>query len=197
MIRRLAVYCGACDGRDSRYQKAAHDLGLNMAKHQIELVYGGGQYGLMGAVAQGVLDGHGVVHGVITKQLAGRGVTMKTVTDLHLVDDMDTRKETMMKLADGMLALPGGLGTLEEVSQAASWMTLGDNEKPVAFYNLNDFYAPLKGLLGEMNKAGFLEQRYLNSLCFSADFKEILHFMNSYQAPLRRQIGRASCRERV
>ena len=187
MIRRLAVYCGACDGRDSRYQKAAHDLGLNMAKHQIELVYGGGQYGLMGAVAQGVLDGHGVVHGVITKQLAGRGVTMKTVTDLHLVYDMDTRKETMMKLADGMLALPGGLGTLEEVSQAASWMTLGDNEKPVAFYNLNDFYAPLKGLLGEMNKAGFLEQRYLNSLCFSADFKEILHFMNSYQAPLRRR----------
>lgn len=187
MIRRLAVYCGACDGRDSRYQKAAHDLGLNMAKHQIELVYGGGQYGLMGAVAQGVLDGQGVVHGVITKQLAGRGVTMKTVTDLHLVDDMDTRKETMMKLADGMLALPGGLGTLEEVSQAASWMTLGDNEKPVAFYNLNDFYAPLKGLLGEMNKAGFLEQRYLNSLCFSADFKEILHFMNSYQAPLRRR----------
>ena len=187
MIRRLAVYCGACDGRDSRYQKAAHDLGLNMAKHQIELVYGGGQYGLMGAVAQGVLDGHGVVHGVITKQLAGRGVTMKTVTDLHLVDDMDTRKETMMKLADGMLALPGGLGTLEEVSQAASWMTLGDNEKPVAFYNLNDFYAPLKGLLGEMNKAGFLEQRYLNSLCFSADFKEILHFMNSYQAPLCRR----------
>ena len=187
MIRRLAVYCGACDGHDSRYQKAAHDLGLNMAKHQIELVYGGGQYGLMGAVAQGVLDGHGVVHGVITKQLAGRGVTMKTVTDLHLVDDMDTRKETMMKLADGMLALPGGLGTLEEVSQAASWMTLGDNEKPVAFYNLNDFYAPLKGLLGEMNKAGFLEQRYLNSLCFSADFKEILHFMNSYQAPLRRR----------
>ena len=187
MIRRLAVYCGACDGRDSRYQKAAHDLGLNMAKHQIELVYGGGQYGLMGAVAQGVLDGHGVVHGVITKQLAGRGVTMKTVTDLHLVDDMDTRKETMMKLADGMLALPGGLGTLEAVSQAASWMTLGDNEKPVAFYNLNDFYAPLKGLLGEMNKAGFLEQRYLNSLCFSADFKEILHFMNSYQAPLRRR----------
>ncbi len=187
MIRRLAVYCGARDGRDSRYQKAAHDLGLNMAKHQIELVYGGGQYGLMGAVAQGVLDGHGVVHGVITKQLAGRGVTMKTVTDLHLVDDMDTRKETMMKLADGMLALPGGLGTLEEVSQAASWMTLGDNEKPVAFYNLNDFYAPLKGLLGEMSKAGFLEQRYLNSLFFSANFKEILDFMNSYQAPLRRQ----------
>ncbi|MGN1283382.1 MAG: TIGR00730 family Rossman fold protein [Limosilactobacillus sp.] len=187
MIKRLAVYCGARDGIDSRYQKAAHNLGLAMAEHQIELVYGGGQYGLMGAVAQGVLDGHGVVHGVITKQLAGRGVTMKTVTDLHLVDDMDTRKETMMKLADGMLALPGGLGTLEEISQAASWMTLGNNEKPVAFYNLNDFYDPMKGLLREMNKAGFLEQRYLKSLCFSADFKEILHFMNDYRAPLRRQ----------
>lgn len=187
MIRRLAVYCGARDGRDSRYQEAAHKLGLKMAEQHVELVYGGGQYGLMGAVAQGVLDGHGVVHGVITKQLAGRGVTMETVTDLHLVDDMDTRKETMMKLADGMLALPGGLGTLEEVSQAASWMTLGDNEKPVAFYNLNGFYTPLKGLLTEMNKAGFLEQRYLDSLCFSADFEGILHFMNNYRAPLRRQ----------
>lgn len=187
MIRRLAVYCGARDGRDSRYQEAAHKLGLAMANHQIELVYGGGQYGLMGAVAQGVLDGHGVVHGVITKQLAGRGVTMANVTDLHLVDSMDTRKEMMMKLADGMLALPGGLGTLEEISQAASWMTLGDNEKPVAFYNLNDFYAPLQDLLTEMNKAGFLEQRYLTSLCFSADFEQILHFMNGYQAPLRRQ----------
>lgn len=172
MIRRLAVYCGARDGRDSRYQEVAHKLGLAMANHQIELVYGGGQYGLMGAVAQGVLDGHGVVHGVITKQL---------------VDSMDTRKEMMMKLADGMLALPGGLGTLEEISQAASWMTLGDNEKPVAFYNLNDFYAPLRDLLTEMNKAGFLEQRYLTSLCFSADFEQILHFMNDYQAPLRRQ----------
>lgn len=187
MIKRLAVYCGARDGNDSRYQKAAHDLGITMAKHQIELVYGGGQYGLMGAVAQGVLDGHGVVHGVITKQLAGRGVTMKTITDLHQVDDMDTRKETMMKLADGMLALPGGLGTLEEISQAASWMTLGNNEKPVAFYNLNGFYTPLKGLLTEMNKAGFLEQRYLDSLYFSADFARILQFMNGYRAPLRRQ----------
>lgn len=187
MIRRLAVYCGARDGRDSRYQEVAHKLGLAMANHQIELVYGGGQYGLMGAVAQGVLDGHGVVHGVITKQLAGRGVTMANVTDLHLVDSMDTRKEMMMKLADGMLALPGGLGTLEEISQAASWMTLGDNEKPVAFYNLNDFYAPLRDLLTEMNKAGFLEQRYLTSLCFSVDFEQILHFMNDYQAPLRRQ----------
>ena len=92
-----------------------------------------------------------------------------------------------MKLADGMLALPGGLGTLEEISQAASWMTLGNNDKPIAFYNLNNFYAPLQKLLVEMNKAGFLEQRYLDSLCFSADFERVLSFMNDYRAPLRRQ----------
>lgn len=186
MIKRLAIYCGARDSHDPRYLQSAHELGLTMAKHQIELVYGGGCYGLMGAVAQGVLDGQGIVHGVITKQLAGRGVTFEAATDLHLVDDMDTRKETMMKLADGMLALPGGLGTLEEISQAASWMTLGNNDKPIAFYNLNDFYAPLQKLLVEMNKAGFLEQRYLDSLCFSADFKRVLAFMNSYRAPMRR-----------
>lgn len=187
MIKKLAVYCGARDSHDPHYLQAAHELGLTMAHHQIELVYGGGQYGLMGAVAKGVLDGQGVVHGVLTKQLAERGVGFKAINELHLVDDMDTRKETMMKLADGMLALPGGLGTLEEISQAAAWMTLGNNDKPVAFYDVNNFYAPLQRLLIEMTKTGFLEQRYLDSICFSADFGDVLHFMNNYHAPLRRQ----------
>lgn len=187
MIKKLAVYCGSRAGKNPDYEKIAEQIGTKMAQRQIDLVYGGGQYGMMGAVARGVLDHDGTVHGIITKQLASRGVTFDAIADLRVVPDMDTRKKEMMQLADGMLALPGGLGTLEEISQAASWITLGDNAKPVAFYNLDGFYDSLRDQLVAMNRAGFMEQRYLDSLCFSDDFNQILDFMNGYRAPLRRQ----------
>lgn len=187
MIKKLAVYCGARDGVDPHYEQVAEQLGIKMADKGIDLVYGGGRYGLMGAVAHGVLKHEGSVYGVITKQLAGRGISFNHLTDLRVVSDMDARKKTMMNLADGMLALPGGLGTLEEISQAASWMTLGDNPKPIAFYNFDGYYDPLHDLLIKMHKNGFLEQRYVDSLYFSVDFDKILDFMNHYHAPLRRQ----------
>ncbi len=187
MIKKLAVYCGARDGQNPHYELVAKQLGVKMASKGIDLVYGGGRYGLMGAVARGVLEHQGNVYGVITKQLAGRGVGFDQLTNLQVVPDMDTRKKTMMGLADGMLALPGGLGTLEEISQAASWMTLGNNPKPVAFYNFDGYYDHLQGLLVKMNQAGFLEQRYVDSLYFGTDFDQILDFMNHYHAPLRRQ----------
>ena len=120
MINSLAVYCGARDGNDQKYLTAARQLGEWMAAHQIDLVYGGGQFGLMGAVANGVLDNGGTVHGIITETLASRGAAYKRIQDLKIVPDMDHRKEKMMAMADGMLALPGGIGTLEEISQAAS-----------------------------------------------------------------------------
>lgn len=187
MIKRLAIYCGALDGNDPIYKQKANELGKMMAQRQIELVYGGGKFGLMGAVARGVLDNGGKVHGVITQELADRGVLFDRLQDIQVTPNMDRRKEQMMQLADGMLALPGGLGTLEEISQAASWVTVGDNAKPVAFYNIAGFYDELKVMLTKMNTAGFLEKPYLDSLYFSADFDRILQFMNNYHAPAYRQ----------
>lgn len=187
MIKRLAIYCGALDGNDPIYKQQANELGKMMAKRQIELVYGGGKFGLMGAVARGVLDNGGQVHGVITQELADRGVLFDRLQDVQVTPNMDRRKEQMMQLADGMLALPGGLGTLEEISQAASWVTVGDNAKPVAFYNIAGFYDELKVMLTKMNTAGFLEKPYLDSLYFSADFDKILQFMDNYHAPAYRQ----------
>lgn len=191
MIKRIAVYCGALDGDDPIYRQVAKKLGQALADHQIELVYGGGKYGLMGAVANGVLDNGGTVHGVITRELADRGVLFDRLKEVHITENMDQRKEEMMNLADGMLALPGGLGTLEEISQAASWVTIGDNHKPVAFYNINNFYQPLEKMLAQMNRDGFLEAKYLKSLCFSDSFEQILQFMNNYHAPAHRQYGQA------
>lgn len=183
MIKRMAVFCGARKGNEDKFIKQADALGKYMADHDIELVYGGGQFGLMGAVADAVLDNGGVVHGVITETLAERGVANPRVKDMRTVAGMNIRKEKMMEKADGMLALPGGVGTLEEISQCTSWMTIGENPKPVAFYNLDGFYEHLRELFVEMNKNGFLEQRFLDALCFSDDFDEILNFMNNYKTP--------------
>lgn len=183
MIKRMAVFCGARKGNQEKYIKQADALGKYMADHDIELVYGGGQFGLMGALADAVLDNGGEVHGVITESLAERGVANPRVKDMRTVAGMNLRKEKMMEKADGMLVLPGGVGTLEEISQCTSWMTIGENPKPVAFYNLDGFYDHLRELFVEMNKDGFLEQRFLDAICFSENFDEILSFMNNYKTP--------------
>ena len=183
MIKRLAIYCGARKGNDPKYMKQARALGEWMAAHHIELVSGGGQFGILGAVADGVLDNGGMVHGIITETLASRGAAYERIQDLKVVPDMDHRKEKMMALADGMIALPGGIGTIEEISQAASWITIGENTKPVAFYNQAGYYSELKRFFKHMSQEGFLEKKYLDSLYFSDDFEHILDFMHHYHAP--------------
>ncbi len=115
----------------------------------------------MGTVADAVLEAGGEVYGVITEELADRGAGHPGLTSLEIVDNMDIRKNRMMELADGLLALPGGLGTLEEVSEAFSWTVLGDNAKPVALYNYHDFYQPLKDLLHQMETTGFTEHSFM------------------------------------
>lgn len=113
MLKRLAVYCGARAGQDPSFMEMATDFGHQMAEHDVALVYGGGRFGLMGAVADAVLEAGGQAHGVITEELANRGTSHPDLTSLEIVDDMNTRKNQMMEMADGLLALPGGLGTLE------------------------------------------------------------------------------------
>lgn len=187
MIKKIAVYCGARDGNDPAFKKEAQRLGQWLVAHQLELVYGAGAFGLMGALAKSVLDHGGMVHGVITTELAERGATYEAVPDIRVVPNMDVRKQTMMDLADGLLAFPGGFGTLEEISEAASWTTVGDNHKPVAFYNYQGFYNPLAELFSRMNQAGFVETEYLDSVYFGDDFDQILAFMQGYHAPAHRQ----------
>ena len=100
---------------------------------------------------------------------------------------MDVRKDLMMDLANGLVALPGGIGTLEEISESFSWMSLGDNAKPTALYNVNGFYDPLRNMLRRMHDTGFLEQSYLDAIHFAHSFDDLMKFMNHYHAPARRQ----------
>lgn len=187
MIKRIAVYCGARDGNNPAFNHEAQRFGEWLVQHGIELVYGAGAFGLMGTLARTVLKNGGVVHGVITTELADRGAVYNELKDVRIIPNMDIRKQTMMDLADGLLAFPGGFGTLEEITEAASWTTVGDNHKPVAFYNFNGFYDSLNDLFNQMNKAGFVEDPYLNSICFSDQFDQILAFMQNYKAPAHRQ----------
>ena len=186
MIKKLAVYCGAQPGNDPRYVKMAQNFCREMAIHGIDLVYGGGRFGLMGAVAQAVQDNGHQVYGVITEQLDQRGAGLHSLTHLDIVPDMDARKRRMMDLADGLVALPGGLGTIEEIGEAISWITLGNNKKPVAFYNYDGFYDDFKNQLGHMHQEGFVEENFLKAICFSDNFSDLLTFMNSYQATAHR-----------
>lgn len=187
LIKRLAVYCGARPGCNSEYIDLAAEFGKAMARQGIDLVYGGGKFGLMGTVANAVLDNGGAAYGVITKELYERNTSLDRLTDLKITPNMDVRKETMMEIADGLVALPGGLGTAEEIIQAASWTGVGDNAKPVAFFNYNHFYDTMREQFEVMNQEGFLEDEYLDAISFADNFEEMIDFMNRYQAPGFRQ----------
>lgn len=186
MIKKLAVYLGASSNAKSQYKKAAAQVGEWMVKNNLELIYGGSGIGSMKILSDTILDNDGKVHGVITSQLKDRGTANKRLKNLDVVDTMDERKLKMMNDADGMMAIPGGIGTLEEISEAISWITLGDNPKPVAFYNYNNFYDGLHDQILHMHHEGFLEKRYVDAICFSDSLDEILDFMNSYEVPASR-----------
>lgn len=153
---RLCVYCGSNAGASPAYLEAARQLGVAMTNRGIGLVYGGGNVGLMGALADTVLDGGGDVIGVIPEQLRRAEVAHDTLTQLHVVASMHERKALMAELADAFVALPGGLGTFEEVFEVLTWNQLGLIAKPVVLYDVDGFFGPLFTMLDGAVDAGFV-----------------------------------------
>jgi hypothetical protein len=142
-IRRLCVYCGSSAGARPAYAEAAHALGTLLAAEGVGLVTGGGRVGLMGVVADAVLAGGGEAVGVIPQALADREVGHAGLTELHVVATMHERKALMAHLADAFVALPGGLGTLEEIAEMMTWAQLGFHPKPCGLLDVDGYYAPL------------------------------------------------------
>jgi uncharacterized protein (TIGR00730 family) len=153
---RLCVYCGSNAGASPAYIEAARQLGVAMTNRGIGLVYGGGNVGLMGALADTVLASGGEVIGVIPEQLKRAEVAHDTLTELHVVGSMHERKALMAELADAFVALPGGLGTFEEVFEVLTWNQLGLIAKPVVMYDVDGFFAPLMAMLDAAVEAGFV-----------------------------------------
>ena len=146
-IKSVCVFCGASVGNDPAFRNAAEDLGGQLAENGIRLVFGAGHVGMMGTVADAVLANGGEAIGVIPEFLRDRELAHQGLTELHVVDSMHTRKRMMFDLSDAFIALPGGLGTLEEVFEMITWRQLGRHEKPIVMISTNGYWQPFDALV--------------------------------------------------
>lgn len=193
-MKSITVFCGSSFGHDEIYQTQAILLGQTLAKKNIRLVYGGANAGLMGAVADGALHAGGEVTGILPKFLQEREIAHKHLTELILVDSMHERKIKMNDLCEGVIALPGGYGTLEELFEMVTWGQLGLHKKPIGILNINGYYNCLSELTKTMVDHGFLKQVNKEMLLISDDIEELLAKMAAYKAP---EVGKWVTKERL
>lgn len=185
-MKRLCVFCGANAGLHPLYRNEAERLGRLLAGRGIELVYGGGNIGLMGIIADACLEAGGTVIGIIPqalmgKEVAGRNVDHRALTRLEVVDSMHTRKARMAELADGFIALPGGFGTFEEFCEVLTWGQLGFHAKPMGLLNVNGFYDPLLAMFDRAVADGFLRPQNRAMVLADTDHERLLATMAAWR----------------
>jgi uncharacterized protein (TIGR00730 family) len=173
-IRTVCVYCGSSPGADPAFMEAARRFGEILAVDGVGLVYGGGSRGLMGAVATAVLDHGGHVTGIIPEFLQNREQTLKRAQEVIITPDMHVRKQTMFDKADAFVALPGGIGTLEELVEQLTWAQLGRHKKPILILNIRGFWDPLCALLDHMRGMAFIRAELGVALLVAVTPEEIL-----------------------
>lgn len=182
-MKSIVVFCGAHEGYDAVYAETAYTLGSILAERNIQLVYGGAKIGLMGAVADGALNSGGTVIGVIPHFLQNREVAHEGLTEMILVETMHERKLKMHELSDGIITMPGGFGTMEEMFEMVTWAQLGLHQKPVGLLNVNGFYDTIKVLANNMVSEGFMKEQTREMLLFSESIDELLELMSNYAPP--------------
>ena len=182
-MKSICVYCGSASGADAQYLEMARALGLELVRRKLKLVYGGAGIGLMGEVANTVMAAGGEVTGVLPRNLFRREVPHDGLTELIQVDSMHERKARMATLADGFIALPGGLGTLEELFEILTWAQLGLHDKPCGILNVKGYYDRLGEFLDDCAQEGFIRQQHRSMLMFSDRPDQLLDQFADYQAP--------------
>lgn len=173
-MQRLAVYCGSSMGNDPVFAEVANKLGERMTERGIDLVYGGGKLGLMGVIADTVLANGGKVFGVIPEILRHHEVAHPDLTELHIVDGMHERKAKMTELTDAFVAIPGGIGTLDELFEAWTWNALGYHAKPFGLLNVNGYWDNLTAFLDNVAGHGFMSEARRQQLLISDNMDDIL-----------------------
>jgi uncharacterized protein (TIGR00730 family) len=181
-INALCVYCGSSPGTDPAYVAAAQAFGKILAENEVRLIYGGGSVGLMGALAHTVLDHGGEVTGIIPEFLTRRERPRRLPQELIVTSDMHERKRTMFERADGFVALPGGIGTLEEVVEQLTWAQLGRHKKPILIANINNYWGPLLTLIEHMRAVKFVPSAHSVDFLVADRVEDIL--------PKMRQVAR-------
>lgn len=186
MIESIAIFCGSNSGINDTYAASAKSMGATIAKKGWKLIYGGGKTGLMGIVADAAIEAGGQVIGVMPDLLIEKEIAHTGLTELHSVSNMHERKAMMMDLADAFVAMPGGIGTLEEIAEAYTWMQLGIHNKPCAFLNTCNFYGPLIHFLQHATEQQFMKPAHLDALIIEEDIdaltNELINYRPNYTA---------------
>jgi uncharacterized protein (TIGR00730 family) len=182
-MRRLCVFCGSSTGNQRAYSDAAEALGALLAERGIGLVYGGGNVGLMGVIADAVMAGGGQVIGVIPQSLANREIAHTGITELRVVDSMHARKAMMAELADAFIAMPGGVGTFEEFFEVVTWTQLGLHRKPCGLLNVSGFYAPLAAFIDQAVTEGFIKPVHRAAIVVDSDPVRLLDTLGTIKLP--------------
>ncbi len=186
-MKRVCVYCGSSPGKEPFYMEAAKKLGKVLAENGLELVYGGARVGLMGAVADSVLNNGGTVTGVIPEMLNNH-VSHSNLTKLHITETMHERKTLMFDLSDAFIALPGGIGTLEELFEVMTWAQLGSHSKPCGVLNINGYYDKLFEFLVHTASQGFIMSKHLDILRSDHEPLRLLEQFRNYRSPSENKI---------
>ncbi|RLD04098.1 MAG: TIGR00730 family Rossman fold protein [Chloroflexota bacterium] len=182
-MEKIAVYCGSSPGKNPAFHQAAVQLGKVLAEREITLVYGGGSVGLMGILAQTIIDRGGQVIGVIPQAIADMEVAFTDIQDLRVVEDMHTRKALMAELADAFIALPGGMGTIKEIMEILTWAQLGFHEKPCGILNIAGFYNQLLKFLDRLVMDQFIAPEHRSMLMVDESPQSLLEQFSSYDPP--------------
>lgn len=179
-MKQLAIYCGSKKGNHPAYIEAAKKMADSLFHNHISIVYGGGHVGIMGIIANAMLEKGGKVTGVIPKKLVDFEVAHQNLTALKIVTGMHERKQIMMDLSDGFITLPGGIGTMEELFEVFTWQNIGYHNKPCGLLNVNDYYTPLIQMIDKMVVEGFLAQNQRDKLIVATDTDILIEKMKVY-----------------
>ncbi len=180
---KIAVFCGSSTGDKIEYINATKELGKFFAQNEIDVVYGGGNVGLMGTIADAVMANGGKVYGVIPEKLQEKELAHAGITELMVVSNMHERKALMASMADAFVVLPGGVGTLEETFEVWTWAQLGFHNKPCAFFNINGFYDKLFEMIEHMCASKFLKQEHFDMLIKTDNQEKLLKAIKEYMPP--------------
>ncbi|MES2797317.1 MAG: TIGR00730 family Rossman fold protein [Bacteroidota bacterium] len=182
-MKKIAIYCGSSKGFDSIYATTAQSVGEYLAKNEMTLIYGAGSVGLMGIIADSVLENGGEAIGIIPQFLMDLEVGHKNLTEMYITQSMHERKMKMCELSDGIIALPGGFGTLDELFEMLTWSQLGLHEMPIGLLNTNGFFDSILAMIDKMVVEGFLKKQNQDLLIVENDIENLILKMKSTERP--------------
>ncbi|GGI39365.1 TIGR00730 family Rossman fold protein [Mammaliicoccus stepanovicii] len=180
-MKRIAVFCGASNGNDPIYTERAYEFGKYLAENQYELIYGAGSTGMMGAVANGVLEHNGIAIGIMPKFLAEREIAHDSLSEYHVVETMHERKQMMSDMADAFIMLPGGAGSLEEFFEIYTWSQIGLHHKPIGAFNIHHFFEPMESMIKHLIHTGFVNEDYRHLAVIEEDIPKLFASLKKSQ----------------